>query len=436
MAELKTSVQVVSEIEVLIEVEVPSDKVGKELDRQLGEFGKRARVKGFRPGKAPKDMVRKTFGQEIAREAMRRLVNDSFETAVGKAGEHRIVGEPQVEPGVVRAGEPFKYAVRAQVVPRIDVHSWRNVEVAVAPATVDGAQIDKKIGEMQDRHKERVPVEGRPSDTGDIIIVDTTGWVEGERDTRLDMTAFEVKIGQGRMIPGFEDELIGLSSGEAKTFDVTFPEDYGSESLAGKAARFEVRVQALFTEELPDLDDDFAQDLGFDSYDALRQDVHDKLAAESAKRRKEEIERRVMAVVLERNQFSVPPAMVESNMRERARMLVRLFQGQGLSQDMAIQMVERNIEGLRSAADYQVRRQLVLEAIARQEKIDVEEEELADAIVAKIKEQGEKTAKIFEHPEMREAERLAMIENKALALLLESTSVVDAAPAEAPAPGE
>src|SRR5690606_10031585 len=102
-----TSVQVVSEIEVLIEVEVPSDKVGKELDRQLGEFGKRARVKGFRPGKAPKDMVKKTFGQEIAREAMRRLVNDSFETAVGKAGEHRIVGEPQVEPGVVRAGEPF-----------------------------------------------------------------------------------------------------------------------------------------------------------------------------------------------------------------------------------------------------------------------------------------------------------------------------------------
>lgn len=424
---MKTSVQVVSEIEVLIEVELPSDKVDKELDRQLGDFSKRARVKGFRPGKAPKDLVRKSFAQEIATEAMRRLVNDSFRQATENVGEHRIVGEPQVEPGVVRGGEAFKYAVRAQVKPRIEVHSWKNVEVAVPAAVVDGAEVDKKVAALQEKQKERVPVEDRASDTGDVIVIDTTGWVEGNRDTRLDMKGFEVKIGEGRMIPGFEDEVRGLSVGETKTFDITFPEDYGA-GLAGKPARFEARVQGLFAEELPDLDDAFAEDLGFESLDALRQDIHDKLQQEADVRRKDETERRLMAVVLERNQFQVPPAMVESYLGERARNLVQLFRQQGLSQDQAINLVERNLEGLQAAADYQVRRHLVLEAIARQEKIDVDEDELAAAIVAKIQDRGEKAAKVYERPEMREAERLDMIEKKALAALIESASIIDAAP--------
>jgi len=424
---MKTSVQVVSEIEVLIEVELPSDKVGKELDRQLGEFSKRARVRGFRPGKAPKDLVRKQFAGEMANEAVKRLINESFSAAVDSVGEHRLVGEPQVEPGVVRPGEPFKYAVRAQVKPKIEVHSWKGIEVAVTPKIVKGEEIDAKVAGFQEKGKERVPVEDRKSDTGDIIVIDTTGWVSGARDTRLDMTGFEVKIGEGRMIPGFEDEVRGLSVGESKTFDINFPEDY-SAGLAGKPARFEARVQGVFAEELPDVDDDFATDLGFENLEEMRKDIHDKLAKEADVRREDETERRVMAVVLERNQFAVPPAMVDQHLGDRARSLVQMFQQQGMSRDQAIQLVERNVEGLRVAADYQVRRHLVLEAIARQEKIDVDEEELAAALVGKIQERGEKAAKIYERPEMREAERLDMIERKALAVLIEGASIVDAEP--------
>jgi len=424
---MKTSVQVVSEIEVVIEVELPSDKVGKELDRQLGEFSKRARVRGFRPGKAPKDLVRKSFASEIASEAVKRLVNESFAAAVESVGEHRLVGEPQVEPGVVRPGEPFKYAVRAQVKPRIEVHSWQGIEVAVAPTLVKSADIDAKVAGFQEKGKERVPVEDRASDTGDIIVIDTTGWVAGVRDTRLDLTGFEVKIGKGGMIPGFEDEVRGLSAGETKTFDIMFPEDY-SPGLAGKPARFEARVQGVFSEELPNVDDDFATDLGFENLEEMRKDIHDKLAREAEVRRKDETERRVMAVVLERNQFPVPPAMVEKHLGDRARTLVQMFQQQGMPRDQAIQLVERNVEGLKVAAEYQVRRHLVLEAIARQEKIDVEEEELAAAIVGKIQDRGEKAAKLYERPEMREAERAEMIEKKALAVLIESASIVDAEP--------
>jgi trigger factor len=432
---MNTSLHVVSEIEVRIEVELPSEKVDRELDRQLGEFGKRARVRGFRPGKAPKDLVRKSFAQEIATEATRKLINDSFQEAASKVGD-RLVGEPQVEPGLARQGEPLKYAIRAQVKPRVEVHSWKNVEVAVTPATVLAEEMNRRIAALQEQHKERVPVEDRNSDTGDTIIIETQGYVEGKRDTRLDLKNFEVRIGGGQMIPGFEDELIGLTVGDKKTFEVTFPADYRGGDLGGKLARFDASVQGLFREEAPEVDDEFASDLGFSDLEALKQDLHDKILADAEKRRKEETERKVLTAVLERNTFPVPPAMVEAFLGERARNLVRMFKAQGLPEDQAIRIVQQNLQGLQASAEFEARRYLVLEGLARQEKLTVEEDELSEAIVGKIKERGESVAKVYERPEMREALRAEMLERRALDLILESASIVDApvAPA-APAEG-
>lgn len=424
---MQTSVQVVSEIEVRIEVEIPADRVGKELDRQLGEFGKKARVRGFRPGKAPKDLVKKSFAQEIATEATRKLINETFKDAADKVGD-RMVGEPQVEPGIAKHGEPLKYAIRAQVKPRVEVHSWQNVEVAVAPAIVPQAEVDKKLAALQDRHKERVPVEDRAADTGDIIIIDTTGHVNGDRDKRLDMKAFEVQLGSGQTIPGFEDELMGLRVGDDKAFDITFPADYGAPGLAGASARFECHVTALMREDAPALDDDFAQDLGFTDMEALRADTAQKLQAEADKTRKSDAERKVVSVVLERNQFPVPPAMIEAYATERARYFLRMFRAQGMSEDQAMRFVEQNWKMFNQLGEFEVRKALVLEAIARQEKLDIEDEELSNAIVERIQEHGEKAGKIYERLEMREALRQEMLEKKAMAHLMASAILVDEEP--------
>jgi len=430
---MQTSVQVVSEIEVRIEVEIPSDKVNRELDRQLGEFGKKARVRGFRPGKAPKDLVKKSFAQEIATEATRKLINDSFQAAADKVGD-RMVGEPQLEPGIAKHGEPLKYAIRAQVKPKVELHSWQSIEVAVTPANVEAAEVERRLAAMQDRHKERVPVEDRKSDTGDIVIVDTTGFVNGDRDKRLDMKAFEVKLGSGQTIPGFEDELMGLSIGDEKGFDITFPADYGAPGLAGQQARFECVVNGLFREDAPELDDDFAQDVGFSDLEALRNDVVTKVGAEANKRRTEEAERKVINVILERNDFPVPPAMVEGYATERARHFLRMFRGQGMNDDQAMRFVEQNWEMFKSIGQFEVRKSLVLEAIARQEKIEIEEDELSAAIVERIQEHGEKAGKVYERPEMREALRQDMLEKKAMAHLMANAILVDEAPkAQAPA---
>ncbi len=432
---MKTSVQVVNEIEVKIDVELPSDKVAKELDRQVGEFGKRVRVNGFRPGKAPRELVKKSHGTEIANEAMRRLISESYKDAVLAAGEHRIVGEPQVEPGVIRAGEPLKYSIRAQVKPRVSVHSWQNVEVAVAPPTVSADEVNARIAALQEKHKERVPVDDRAADAGDIAIVTFQGWLDGVRDTRLDGKDLDVKLGSGSMIPGWEDELRGMTPGTSKKFDIGFPADYRATDLAGKTATFDVTLNQLFREEVPELDDAFAVDENFESFDALREDVHAKLLAEAEKRRKDEAEKKVIGVIIERNQFPVPPAMIESYAAERARSLLQFWRMQGLPENRAMQLVERNWGALQSQANFEVRRHLVLEALAAQEKIDADEDELSAAIVERIKDGGENVGKLYERPEMREGLRQDMIHKKALARVLESASIVAAAPEAPPAAG-
>lgn len=420
---MKTSVQVLSEIEVKVEVEIPAEKVDKELDRQLVEFGKRARLKGFRPGKAPKDIVRKTFAADIATEATKRIINDTFREAVTAVGEGRMVGEPQVEPGLAKQGEPLKYAIRAQVKPQVEIHSWKDIEVTLQPATVTADQVNARIAEMQKREMERAPVEDRAADTGDVLVVDFAGSIGGKIDPRLAGIDMELKLGDGKMIPGFEDGLMGIRAGETRTVEATFPDDYGATELAGKVASFQVTVKQHLAEVLPDLDDGFASDLGFDSLDALREDAHAKLQKEAEEAHKQELERKVLAVVFERNPFPIPPAMVDAWAGQRVRSLVQMMRNQGVSEQRAWQFAQQNFESMKSAAAYQVRRHLTLEAIGRQERIEIGDEALSAEVVERIKRHGEQAGKLFEQAEARQALMEELVEKQALETLLAAAHV-------------
>ena len=193
-------------------------------------------------------------------------------------------------------------------------------------------------------------------------------------------------------------------------------------------------MQGLFREDAPALDDDFAQDVGFSDLEGLRADVESKVLAEATKRHQDEAERKVLSVVLERNAFPIPPAMVEGYATERARYFLRMFRGQGMSEDQAMRFIEQNWETFKSMGAFEVKKALVLEAIARQEKLDIEDEELSNAIVERIKEHGEKAGKAYERQDMRDAFRQELLEKKALDHLMASAIIIDEAPkAEEPA---
>jgi len=427
---MKATFEPISEIEVRIDVELPADVVDRELNKQLNAFGRRARVKGFRAGKAPRELVKKSYGGDISAEATRALINGCFEEALDSVGKDRVVGKPAVEPGFAQEGKPLTFSIRAEVKPKIEIHSWKGIEVAVTPATVTPEAVNTRIGALQERHKERVPVEDRKADTNDICMVEFKGWLNGERDQRLDGDDLEVKIGGGSMIPGWEDELIGMAQGETKRFDIVFPEDYRATDLAGHTATFETTLTGLFFEEIPDLDDDFAKDTGADSLDALREKIAGEVEAELKKKREVEIERGVIDVLLERNVFAVPPSMIESFAQDRARNLIQFWRMQGLPEARAMEFLQQNWQGINQQAQVEVKRHLALEALALQERIEVSDDELSEAIVERIKEQGARAGKLYERPDMRESLLADLTSKKTLATIIANASIVDAAPAQ------
>ena len=430
---MKTSVEALSEVELKIEVEIPSDRVDREVGRQVGKVGQRARVNGFRPGKAPKALIRKQYGSTIAVEAARALISDSL-GAVLDGLDRSPLGEPAIEPGLAQEGEPLKYTVRVQVKPALDIHSWEGIEVSVPPVVVSDEQVAERIAELQRRYTERVPVEDRGADTGDIVVANFEGYLDGARNPRLDGTDVEMKLGSGRMIPGFEDQLMGARAGDKVTVEAAFPDSYGASDLAGKTGRWEVEVLQHLTEEVPAADDDFAQDHGHANLAALEADTRAKIAAEADKDRASAAEQRVVGVLLERNQFKIPPVLHQAAMEERARGMLQILRMQGADQQTAIDIINSNLDGLARAAETTVRRHLALEAFAKAQGIDVDDDALSAAIVERIAQGGEHAAKLYEKPEMRETLRTEMIQRQALDRILASAHIVDEKPeAKAPA---
>lgn len=423
---MRTSVTPLSSVELKVEVEVPASDVDREFRRQTARRKSRAQIKGFRKGKAPKEMVHKLFGGQIASDATQQLIQSTFGQAL-ESVDRRTVGEPSVEPTLAKEGEALLYSIRIEVVPEFEVAHWRHLEIEVPPAEIGDELVDQDLQRRREQHKERVPVEERGADTGDIVVLDTLGAVAGDPDPRLDMTAFEVTIGAGQLIEGFEDQLMGAKPGDKRLIEVTFPEDYHATDLAGQPATFDATVQSVFFEELPDLDDDFAQDLNFDTVDALRADTRSRLQAQADDGRKQEIERRLVALLIERNPFDVPQAMLRAQFDGDARRMLMIMQMQGFPQDQAREMLTANLEPMRQRALETVKRYLLLEQLAKQEEIVVGDDALDAEIVKRL--QQSPSGVTYDKDEQREGLRLEIRERQALDHVRTHAQITDA-PAE------
>jgi len=426
---MKTSVKMLDDIEVQVEVQIPALDVDKEYQRQLGRLRKQARIKGFRPGKAPRSLVKRIYGAQIASEASRQLIGDTMSEALKKTGK-TPVGEPSIEPSLAQEGEPMSYTIRVQVKPEFEVVDWQGIEVSAPSASVASEAIEASLEQRRMSNAERVPVEGRATDTGDTLILDLLGSVDGEADERLTTPGLEVKIGSGTLIPGFEDQLIGALVGETRKVEVTFPEDYHAEDLAGKAASFDCDVTGLFSEEVPDLDDDFAMDIGFDNVAALRADAEGQLSKEQELRRRQILEDKVVEIVMERNTFTTPTAMVQMQMDAQVRRMMSLFRAQGMDAQEAMKMIEGNSQDITSGAERAVRRYLLLDIFAAQEKIEIDDDVLNEEILQRVQGAGAYGAQLFENEEQKEGLRLEMRENAALDLIIEHAKISDAEDSE------
>ena len=318
---MQVSVETTSGLERRMTVGIPADRIQNEVNKRLQQTAKRARVDGFRPGKVPMSVIRKRFGASAHQEVIGEVIQSSFYEAVMQE-KLNPAGAPSVEPKSMEEGKDFEYIATFEVYPEVALAGFEGISVERPESEVTDADVDTMLDTLRKQNTRFEAVE-RAAENGDQVTIDFVGKIDGEAFQGGAANGTNLVLGSGRMIPGFEDGLVGAKAGDSLTLNVTFPEDYQNLDLAGKAAEFETTVQAVAAPALPELDDEFFAQFGVTEggLDGFRAEVRKNMERELRQAIKTKVKAQVMDGLLESNTVEVPKALISSEidrLREQA----------------------------------------------------------------------------------------------------------------------
>lgn len=329
---MQVSVENSGPLERRMTVEVPAERLDQEVENRLKSMARTARIAGFRPGKVPFKVVRQRYGRQVQMEVASELMNSSFQEALNQEGL-RPAGGPRIEPGEIEPGRNLEFTAVFEVYPEFSLAPLEDIEIEKPVTEISDADIDAMLDKLRRQRATWEPVE-RGAEQGDQVVVDFKGTLDGEPFEGGEGSDMTVELGSGRMIAGFEEGMVGLSPGEEKQLDLTFPEDYHSEALAGKAVKFDVKVKQVSASKLPGIDEDFAVSLGVTEggIEALREEVRKNMERELENARKAVLKDRAFEALIEKNPIEVPAALVEEEVDRLAQdMQNQLGQNQNLN---------------------------------------------------------------------------------------------------------
>jgi trigger factor len=419
---MKIQVETLSPVEKKVTVEVDPERVAKEFDRAYAALGRRVKLRGFRQGKVPRTVLERTFRDQVEGDVVQRLVSETFEVAVREqeidavAPPHVNVGEPGPDPS-----RPFSYSARVEVKPAIAAKDYRGLPLARKPAAVTDETVEAELAKLRDSMAQLVAVEGRDvAQAGDWAVIDYAGTVAGKPFEGGKAEGAVVEVKEGDFLAGEMAALAGRKLGEAFELDHVFPADFRDEKLRGVAARFQVTLKGIRERKVPALDDAMAKDVGVEgveTIDALRARIRSDLEKRERRREEAETHDQLVKGALARNDFEVPPALVERAIDAMMESTAQRFARQGLDVRQLDLDVARLRADLREHALLQVKGALLLEAIAVAEKIEVTDEDVTAEIEKRAAEMGVPPAKLKLRPEAREGLKQRIREDKAVALL-------------------
>ena len=362
-------------------VEVPAENVEKAIQGAYNKMKKSINIPGFRKGKAPRQLIEKMYGKEVFySDAVDAMLPKAYSDAVEECGEE-IVSYPKIDVVQIESGKPFIFTAEVAVKPAVTLGEYKGIQVEKAPIEVTDEEIEAQVNKEREANSRTVTVEDRAVQKGDIATIDFEGFVDGVAFDGGKGENYDLEIGSNTFISGFEDQLVGAEIGKELDVNVTFPEEYGAKELAGKEAVFKCKVNGIKVKELPEADDEFAQEVSeFDTLDEYKADIKAKLLKDKEDEAKRAKEDAVIGKIVENATMDIPDAMVEYQTQQMLDDFGRRMQSQGLSLEQYFQftgMTEADYkEQMKPRALQNIQSRLVLEAVAEAEKLEATEEDL------------------------------------------------------------
>ena len=371
-------------------VEVPAEQFEAALKTSYNKNKNKFNIPGFRKGKAPQAMIEKMYGVGVFYEdAVDEAINASYPDAAKESGLE-IVSRPEISIEQVEKGKSFIYVATVATKPEVTLGEYKGIEVEKAKPEVTDADVEAELKKVQEQNSRLVSVADRAVADGDQTVIDFEGFVDGKAFEGGKAEDYTLVIGSHSFIDTFEDQLIGKNIGEDVEVNVTFPAEYHAAELAGKPATFKVKIKEIKMKELPELNDEFASEVSeFETLDAYKEDVKNKLAETKQAQATAENENNVVQKVVDNAQMDIPAPMVDEQVRNMIEDYARRLQSQGISFDQYLHFTGSTIEQLqeqmRPQAELRLRTRLVLEAVVAAEKIEPSEE-LVEAEIKKMSE--------------------------------------------------
>ena len=366
----------------VLTVEVEAAEFDKALDKAFTIVVKQVNVPGFRKGKMPRPLFEKRFGVEsLYQDALDILLPEAYSNAIVEAGIEPV-DRPEIDVETIEKGQTLVFTAKVTVKPEVKLGEYKNLEVEKVDTTVTDEDVEAELKTLQERHAELVVKEEGTVAEGDTAVIDFEGFVDGEAFEGGKGENYSLEIGSNTFIPGFEEQLVGLEVGAEKEVEVTFPEEYHAEELAGKAAKFKVKLHEIKSKELPALDDEFAKDVDeeVETLEALKAKTKEKLQSDKENQAESALRDTLVEKAAENAEVEIPEAMFNTEMDRMMQEFEQRLQMQGLNLELYFQFSGQDEKALRDQmrpdAEKRVKINLTLEAISKAENLEVSEEEV------------------------------------------------------------
>jgi trigger factor len=428
---MDVKVEQLGPIKKKINVVIPPEKVTKEVDLIYQKLKQTAKIKGFRPGKVPKDILKKYYKEQVEGEVISKLVQASYPEALREV-QMIPVSQPVVENGILEEGKEFFYSASFEIKPEIVLREYLNLKAEKEKLVVTQKDVEKRLAMLRESHASLKEVEEeRPIKVGDFTVIDARGSLQGKPFEGGDVKDHLLEVGPDNYLPGLSQKLIGLRKNSSEEVVLTIPEDYSRKDLAGSEVNLKMEIKGLKEKVLPELDDNFARDLGeYQGLEDLKKKLEESIEKEETQRIEAAVKNKLIGQLIEKNPFEAPSSMVERQIEFMIADTQRVLLSQGSSLEKLGIPADTMKENYRDEAEKQVKCSLLIEVIAEKEDITVGDEEAEEKLkeIARANNQEvEKVRDFYRKQGLWEGLKTKLLENKTLDFLLERAKIVEVA---------